>query len=69
MFTSYVPQYFAKATAEGPGRSGMVRSNGDHPLQFAMAMPKAAGGRGDGPNPEQLFAMGYSCEIHPSSSL
>lgn len=28
-----------------------------------MAMPKAAGGKGDGPNPEQLFAMGYSCEF------
>ncbi len=25
-----------------------------------MAMPKAAGGKGDGQNPEQLFALGYS---------
>ncbi|KAK7692513.1 hypothetical protein QCA50_004140 [Cerrena zonata] len=52
--------YFAKATAEGPGRSGTVKSNGDHPLQFTMSLPRAAGGKGDGPNPEQLFAMGYS---------
>ncbi len=25
-------------------------------------MPKVTGGKGDGQNPEQLFAMGYSCE-------
>lgn len=27
-----------------------------------MSFPKAAGGKGGGQNPEQLFAMGYSCE-------
>jgi len=52
--------YFSKATAEGPGRSGIVKSNGDAPLELKMAMPKVTGGKGDGQNPEQLFAMGYA---------
>ncbi|KAI0074390.1 OsmC-like protein [Panus rudis PR-1116 ss-1] len=52
--------YFAKATAEGAGRNGIVKSNGDSPLELKMSTPKAAGGKGEGQNPEQLFAMGYS---------
>lgn len=56
-------QYFAKATASGPGRRGIVRSNGDAPIELAMDQPKVAGGKGEGHNPEQLFAMGYSCEL------
>ncbi|CDO68967.1 hypothetical protein BN946_scf184782.g15 [Trametes cinnabarina] len=48
------------ATAEGPGRNGIVKSFGDSPLELKMSMPKAAGGKGDGQNPEQLFAMGYA---------
>ncbi|CAL1706720.1 unnamed protein product [Somion occarium] len=51
--------YF-KATAGGPGRNGIVKSYGDSPLELKMSMPKVAGGKGDGPNPEQLLAMGYS---------
>jgi len=27
-----------------------------------LATPKSIGGKGDGQNPEQLFAMGYACE-------
>ncbi|PSR79251.1 hypothetical protein PHLCEN_2v7109 [Hermanssonia centrifuga] len=52
--------YFAKATAEGAGRNGIVKSTGDSPLELKLAMPKVAAGKGDGQNPEQLFAMGYS---------
>jgi len=52
--------FFSKATAEGPGRHGKVKSYGDAPLELKMAMPKVTGGKGDGQNPEQLFAMGYS---------
>ncbi|KAI0775806.1 OsmC-like protein [Trametes elegans] len=52
--------YFSKATAEGPGRNGVVKSNGDSPLKLKMSMPKVTGGKGDGQNPEQLFAMGYA---------
>ena len=46
--------------AEGAGRNGTVKSFGDAPLDLKLAMPKVAGGKGDGQNPEQLFAMGYS---------
>ncbi|PCH44046.1 OsmC-like protein [Wolfiporia cocos MD-104 SS10] len=53
--------YFAKATAEGSGRNGTVRSNpGDVPLELTMAMPKNTGSRAAGQNPEQLFGMGYA---------
>ncbi|CAL1706722.1 unnamed protein product [Somion occarium] len=52
--------YFAKATAGGPGRNGTVQSNGDSPLEVNMSTPKIAGGKGDGPSPEQLLAMAYS---------
>ncbi|KAH8108027.1 OsmC-like protein [Cristinia sonorae] len=52
--------YFSKATASGAGRNGIVESNGDKPLKLVMDTPKAAGGKGEGQNPEQLFAMGYS---------
>ena len=27
-------------------------------------MPKSLGGKGDGQNPEMLFAMGYACKHH-----
>jgi len=52
--------YFAKSTAEGSGRNGTAKSNGDAPLELKMSMPKVAGGKGDGQNPEQLFGMGYA---------
>ncbi|EKM54619.1 uncharacterized protein PHACADRAFT_258596 [Phanerochaete carnosa HHB-10118-sp] len=52
--------FFSKATASGPGRNGNVKSFGDAPLDLKISMPKNAGGKGDGQNPEQLFAMGYS---------
>lgn len=55
-------QYFSKATAEGPGRNGIVRSFGDSPLDLKISIPRTSGGKGDGQNPEQLFAMGYACE-------
>ncbi|KAM5534570.1 hypothetical protein V8D89_011774 [Ganoderma adspersum] len=53
-------KYFSKATAEGSGRNGFVRSWGDSPLELKMSLPRTAGGKGDGQNPEQLFAMGYA---------
>lgn len=39
-----------------------MKSFGDVPLDLKLSMPKIAGGKGDGQNPEQLFAMGYSCK-------
>jgi lipoyl-dependent peroxiredoxin len=50
--------YVTSATTKG-GRNGRaVLDNGG--LALAMALPKEIGGAGDGHNPEQLFALGYS---------
>ncbi|MES1928750.1 Ohr subfamily peroxiredoxin [Salinisphaera dokdonensis CL-ES53] len=51
--------YTAKATATG-GRDGRATSS-DNALDVSLSAPKALGGAGgDGTNPEQLFAAGYS---------
>lgn len=53
------PLYTAEATAEG-GRTGHVRSS-DGIIDLDLRMPKSLGGPGgEGTNPEQLFAAGYS---------
>ncbi len=50
--------YSTKATTSG-GRNGRaVLDNGG--LALAMALPKELGGNGEGHNPEQLFALGWS---------
>jgi Ohr subfamily peroxiredoxin len=50
--------YVTSATTKG-GRNGRAMlDNGG--LALAMALPKELGGAGDGHNPEQLFALGYS---------
>lgn len=54
--------YVAEATAHG-GRNGHVTSQ-DGQLQLKVAMPPALGGDGNGTNPEQLFAAGYSACFH-----
>lgn len=51
--------YEARATANG-GRDGRAQSS-DGTLDLKLSTPKALGGAGgDGTNPEQLFAAGYS---------
>jgi osmotically inducible protein OsmC len=50
--------YTAEATATG-GRDGKA-STPDGALNIKLAKPKEMGGAGDGLNPEQLFAAGYS---------
>ena len=51
--------YTAHATATG-GREGRATSN-DNNLDVKLSTPKELGGAGgDGTNPEQLFAAGYS---------
>lgn len=51
--------YQAEATATG-GRDGHAVSS-DGTLDLSLSTPKALGGAGgDGTNPEQLFAAGYS---------
>ncbi|MBN9599528.1 MAG: organic hydroperoxide resistance protein [Afipia sp.] len=50
--------YSTKATTSG-GRNGRAMlDNGG--LALAMALPKELGGSGEGHNPEQLFALGWS---------
>lgn len=55
--------YTAEATSTGDGRSGHVVSS-DHRLDFDLASPPEMGGSGNGTNPEQLFAAGYSACFH-----
>lgn len=50
--------YKTTATTKG-GRDGRS-SLADGKLALAMALPTELGGSGDGHNPEQLFALGYS---------
>ena len=50
--------YTTTATTKG-GRDGRAVLEGGA-LALAMALPKDLGGAGDGHNPEQLFAIGYS---------
>jgi Ohr subfamily peroxiredoxin len=52
-------KYTTKATATG-GRDGTAKS-ADGALDVALSTPKELGGAGgEGTNPEQLFAAGYS---------
>src|ERR1700710_749739 len=53
------PLYTAIAHASGGGRDGHVRSEDDR-IDFDTRPPKEMGGTGEGTNPEQLFAAGYS---------
>jgi osmotically inducible protein OsmC len=55
--------YTAVATSTGNGRSGLVVSS-DHRLDLDLAPPVEMGGNGEGTNPEQLFAAGYSACFH-----
>ena len=50
--------YTATATTKG-GRDGRSVLE-DGKLALAMALPKDMGGSGEGHNPEQLFALGWS---------
>ncbi|AMM19137.1 organic hydroperoxide resistance protein [Frondihabitans sp. PAMC 28766] len=51
--------YTAIAHATGGGRDGHIRSEDDR-LDLDTRPPKEMGGSGEGTNPEQLFAAGYS---------
>ena len=50
--------YTAQATATG-GRDGSAQTP-DGQLNVKLSVPKEMGGAGQGVNPEQLFAAGYS---------
>ncbi|AND17776.1 organic hydroperoxide resistance protein [Rathayibacter tritici] len=51
--------YTAIAHASGGGRDGHVRTEDDR-LDLDTRAPQELGGSGEGTNPEQLFAAGYS---------
>lgn len=51
--------YTAKAHVEGGRREGHAVSS-DGNLDVQIRSPKELGGKGDGTNPEQLFAAGYA---------
>lgn len=50
--------YQARMLSQG-GRSGTLQSD-DGSVRFKLAVPASMGGRGDGPNPEQLFAGAFA---------
>lgn len=50
--------YTAEATVTG-GRDGHARTS-DGKVDLKLNPPEEMGGKGDGTNPEQLFACGYS---------
>lgn len=50
--------YTARATATG-GREGTAKTD-DGKLELKLDTPIEMGGKGDGTNPEQMFAVGYS---------
>ncbi|TFV54662.1 organic hydroperoxide resistance protein [Mycobacterium sp. PS03-16] len=52
-------KYTAESTATGGGRDGHVKSD-DGRIDLDTRPPKAAGGSGEGTNPEQLFSAGYA---------
>jgi Ohr subfamily peroxiredoxin len=49
--------YTARASVQG-GRDGRARTS-DGALDVTLSSPRELGGKGDGTNPEQLFAAGY----------
>ncbi len=51
--------YTAHATSLG-GRGGGTAKTADGALDLKIDSPKEMGGKGEGVNPEQLFAVGYS---------
>jgi lipoyl-dependent peroxiredoxin len=60
--------YTAEVTSTGDGRNGHVVSS-DHRLDLDLALPAEMGGSGNGTNPEQLFAAGYSACFHSALRL
>ncbi|PYY39717.1 organic hydroperoxide resistance protein [Curtobacterium sp. MCPF17_046] len=55
--------YTTEALSTGAGRNGHV-ATADGRINLDLAVPKEMGGSGDGANPEQLFAAGYSACFH-----
>lgn len=56
--------YTAIATSTGEGRNGGHVATSDGQLDLRLAFPTELGGDGNGTNPEQLFAAGWSACFH-----
>lgn len=54
------PLYTAEATTNQGGRQGGHAETSDGKVKVDLAFPKEMGGDGNGTNPEQLVALGYS---------
>ena len=54
------PLYTAVAHTSRAGRAGGVAETDDGRIRQDLAFPKEMGGDGNGTNPEQLVALGYS---------
>lgn len=52
--------YTATASTNQGGRAGGHAETDDGRVKVDLAYPKEMGGKGDGTNPEQLVALGYS---------
>ena len=55
--------YSTEALSTGGGRNGHVATT-DGRIDLDLAVPTEMGGSGNGANPEQLFAAGYSACFH-----
>jgi Ohr subfamily peroxiredoxin len=55
--------YSTTGISSGDGRDGRA-ALADGSLELTMAPPKETGAKGDGTNPEQLFALGYAACFH-----
>lgn len=60
--------YTAEALSTGAGRNGHVRSS-DGRIDLDLATPVSMGGSGNGANPEELFAAGYSACFHSAMQM
>jgi lipoyl-dependent peroxiredoxin len=60
--------YTAAARVTG-GRAGGHGKTSDGRLEVELRLPKELGGKGDGVNPEQLFAIGYAACFETVLSL
>ncbi|MEM9608508.1 MAG: organic hydroperoxide resistance protein [Actinomycetota bacterium] len=60
--------YTTTANATGDGRNGRSELE-DGSISFDMRIPTEMGGPGGGPNPEQLFALGYAACFHSALKL
>ena len=62
--------YTAHATASGGGREDGRATTDDGKIDVKLSTPTEMGGKGgDGTNPEQLFAAGYSACFHSALRL